>query len=308
MGKRRWLAAAAVCVRGGSDTEGAILSGDPGHPTRKQRPHVVLVTGASSGIGKACTERLAAHGFSVFGTSRSAPSGGSVRGAEGAGWTWLPMDVDDGGSVEETVGEVLRRAGRIDALVNSAGFGIGGPIEETPIEAAKALFETNVFGVLRVCRAVLPAMRRERGGTIINVSSLAGRIGLPFQGLYAATKFAVEGLSESLRMEVRPFGIRVVLVEPGDIRTEFTARRHRVSASDAYRERSDRALARAEADEQGGASPDAVARRVLSVIRARSPRLRYTVGALGQRVPVLLRPFLPGRLFESGMMTYYDAR
>ena len=177
---------------------------------------MVLVTGASSGIGLACADLLARRGFRVYGASRTATE------PERA-FPSLRMDVDDDVSVAEGVARVLEREGRIDAAVNCAGFGIAG---------AKRQFETNFFGVLRVCRAVLPAMRERRAGTIVNVSSIAGLVPLPFQGFYSASKFALEGMSEALRMEVRPFGIRVVLVEPGDCRTHFTANRRPAAGAD----------------------------------------------------------------------------
>ncbi len=165
--------------------------------------------------------------------------------------------------------------------------------------------------MLRVCRAVLPQFRAQNGGTIVNVSSLAGRIGLPFQGLYSASKFAVEGLTEALRMEVRPFGVRVVLVEPGDFRTGFTAHRRLAEASranEAYRDRFGNALRRAERDEEEGGDPLAVAWLVLRILRDPRPRLRYTVGHPFQRLAMAARRFLPGRLFEWGIMHYYRVR
>ena len=180
---------------------------------------VVLITGASSGIGRACALHFARLGATVYGTTRRSPDdvAGGLRQEldDSVRLEMLEMNVDDDESVRRGIGQVLERAGRIDALVNCAGFGIGGAIEETSDADAMAILETNLLGTLRVCRAVLPSMRQQRGGTIVNISSIGGRIALPFQGLYSASKYGVEGMTEALRMEVRPFGIRVVLVEPG---------------------------------------------------------------------------------------------
>lgn len=270
----------------------------------RDRSRVALVTGASSGIGQACADLLAERGFTVYGASRT-----GAEGPTGRGWTSLRMDVRDDHAVAHAVARIVDEAGRLDVVVNNAGIGVAGAVEDTSVAEAADLFATNFFGVLRVCRAVLPQFRAQRGGTIVNVSSLAGRIGLPFQGLYSASKFAVEGFTEALRMEVKPLGIRVVLVEPGDTRTPFTAHRRRVTKeSEAYRDRFERALRRAEKDEEGGSDPVAVARLVLRILRHPNPRLRYTVGHPFQRLAVAASRFLPGRLLESGIMRYYRVR
>ena len=213
------------------------------------KPKVVLITGASSGIGQACARHLARRGYQVFGTSRR-PQAGAEEPFE-----MIPMDVTDEDSVRQGVATVLARAGRLDAVVNNAGFGFGGAVEDTSIDEAQELFETNFFGTLRVCRAVLPHMRERRAGTIVNVSSLAGLIAQPFVGMYCATKFAIEGVTEALRMEVRPFGIHVVMIEPGDTRTGFTANRRPTQASQAaspYADSMQRVLAVIERDEETG--------------------------------------------------------
>ncbi len=229
-----------------------------------------------------------------------------AEGPTEGGWTSLPMDVRDEAAVARGVKRILAEAGRLDAVVNSAGFGIAGAVEDTSVDEALDLFQTNFFGALRVCRAVLPYMRAQGAGTVVNVSSIGGRIALPFQGLYSASKFALEGLTEAIRMEVRPLGIRVVLVEPGDTRTPFTAHRRRTKgATDAYRERFERALAQAEKDERAGTDPAVVARLIVRVVRHPNPRLRYTVGNPFQRLAVHARAVLPGRLFEWGIMRYY---
>ena len=165
---------------------------DPTSPRK-----VVLITGATAGIGQACAEHLASRGWRVFGAGRRATASTTSSGIE-----MLPIDVDDEVSVRRCVDGILSKAGRLDAVVNNAGFSTRGAIEDTTIEAAKAQFETNFFGVLRVCQAVLPALRAGGGGYIINISSLAGLVGLPFTGLYSASKFALEGVSESLRTRV----------------------------------------------------------------------------------------------------------
>src|SRR5437763_6780553 len=179
---------------------------------------VALVTGASSGIGEAAARELVAAGFTVYGTSRKA-----VAGDQRAGVTFLPLDVTDDTSVAAAVGDVLARSGHIDVLVNNAGFGVAGAAEESSVEQARALFETNVFGLMRVTREVLPVMRAQGSGRIINVSSIVGLIPVPYMALYASSKHALEGYSESLDHEVREHGVRVLLVEPGFTRTSFDA-------------------------------------------------------------------------------------
>ena len=179
---------------------------------------VALVTGASSGIGQATARELAAAGFRVFGGSRTAPAG------RGTGVEHVALDVRDDASVRDCVGHVLRAAGRIDVLVNNAGYLCAGAIEEVPVAEAKAQFATNYFGVARMTAAVLPGMRERRAAHIITISSLTGLVAVPFWGHYNASKFAVEALMETLRHEARPFGIRVALVEPGPITTPFYTR------------------------------------------------------------------------------------
>jgi len=262
----------------------------------------ILITGASSGLGLAGARHLAQRGYRVFGTSRREQPEGSEP------FTWIRMDVDDEISVRQGVAEVLRQAGRLDVVVNNAGFGFGGAIEDTALPEARAQVETILFGTLRVCQAALPIMRAQRSGLIVNVSSLGGIIALPFQGLYSAAKFAVEGLSEALRMEVRPWGIYVVLVEPADFRTDFTARRQRTAASGAgspYAAAFERALAVIEHDELHGSSPEALGRLLERIIRRRSPRLRYTVGSLTELLAGILKPYLPQRLFEWIIRGHY---
>jgi NAD(P)-dependent dehydrogenase (short-subunit alcohol dehydrogenase family) len=265
---------------------------------------VVLITGASSGIGEACARHLARHGFRVFGTSRR-----GAEGADGGGYEMVAMDVDSDASVENGVAEVVRRAGRIDAVVNNAGWALAGALEDTPTDEARAQMETNLFGVWRVCRAVLPAMRAAGGGYIVNIGSIGGRVGLPFQAAYSASKFAVAGLTEALSGEVRPFGIHTVLVEPGNYRTAITSRRRLAADAgkgSAYGARFTRTLEIIERDEERGSPPDEVARLVHRILRTRSPKMRYMVGPLGERLATILgQSLLPRRAFERVVMRLY---
>ncbi len=274
----------------------------------------VLITGASSGIGRACALRLASHGWRVIGTTRqSAETVAFDLRSElppDAQLQVITMDVDDGASVDSAVERVLAMTNRLDGVVNCAGFGIAGAAEATSDEDAKAIFETNFFGTLRVCRAVLPKLRHQGNGAIVNVSSIGGRIGLPYQGVYSATKFAVEGLTEALRMEVRPFGIRVALVEPGDFCTGFTDHRRIVSAlkvNEAYIAE-EHVISVVERDERGGASPEAVARLVERILARRSPRVRYTVGPVAEKLAAGSRRLLPSKWFERLLLLYYGAK
>jgi NAD(P)-dependent dehydrogenase (short-subunit alcohol dehydrogenase family) len=244
---------------------------------------------------------LVQQGHRVYGTSRT------PRNADGD-FAMLAMDVTDAASVQAAVQTILDREGRIDVVVNNAGFGYGGAVEDTAIEEAQAIFETNFLGVLRVCHAVLPTMRAQGSGTIINVSSIGGLIGLPFQGLYSASKYALEGLSEALRMEVKRFGIHVTLVEPGDTRTAFTAnRRHTRGAEESpvYREAYRRTLARIETDEHNGAPPETIARTVVRIVAATWPKVRYVVGPFHQKLAVLVKRLVPSGLFERIIMMAY---
>jgi NAD(P)-dependent dehydrogenase (short-subunit alcohol dehydrogenase family) len=261
---------------------------------------VVLVTGAASGLGRASVEHLARRGYRVFGADRAE--------ATIPGVTTILCDVDDDESVNRAVTSVVDRAGRLDVLVNDAGFGIAGSIDDTSIEEARAQMETNFFGMFRMTRAVLPVMRRQGAGLIVNVSSLGGLIALPFQGVYSAAKFAVEGLSEALRHEVRPFGIDVVLLEPADFRTGFTSSRRRVAAADdgsAYAAAFERAMVVIEEDELTGSDPAMVARLLERVIQTDRPRLRYTVGAFDERLAVWLKRVVPGKAIEPIVRRHY---
>lgn len=255
----------------------------------------VLITGATSGIGLACAERLADAGWRVFGTGRTISEHKTRRGVE-----MIRMDIDDEESVNAGVANVLARAGRLDAVVNNAGFSMMGAVEDTSIEEAKAQLETNFFGVLRVCRAALPVLRAAGGGHIVNISSLAGVVGLPFSGLYSASKFAVEGLSESMRLETRPFGIRVVLVEPGDFRTRTTANRRVTAAAEqgVYRDAFSKSKRKQDHDETTASTPEPVARLVEGILNNPNPKTRYSVAMIGQRIVVPLKRLLPQRIFE----------
>ena len=254
---------------------------------------VALVTGASSGIGKAAAGELAAAGFTVYGTSRKA-----AAGEEREGVRFLPLDVTDDDSVATAVREVIHRSGRIDVLVNNAGLGIAGAAEESSIEQARTLFDTNLFGSIRMTRAVLPQMRKQGGGRVINVSSVLGLVPAPFGALYAATKHAIEGYSESLDHEVREYGVRVLLVEPAYTRTSFDT--NAIPADEPLplyakrREILDVLLADAI---QGGDEPSVVGEAIVVAATDTRPKLRYPAGPLARRVSKLRR-YAPSTLFD----------
>ncbi len=276
------------------------------------RQRVVLITGASSGIGQACASYLGQRGYRVYGTSRRVQSqamGASTAEPVHSGpFAMIQMDVDDDSSVQRGVDFILEEEGRLDVVVNNAGFGIAGSVEDTSIDEAKAQFETNFFGAVRVCRAAIPVMRQQRSGYIVNVSSMAGMVGVPFQAFYSASKFALEGMTESLRMEMWPFGIRVVLIEPGNFRTQLTAHRRKTlqaQSNSVYLEKFVKALGVMETAEMNGPSPDKIAYLLERIITDPSPRLRYMVGAASERIGVMLKKVMPASLFEWFLMKYY---
>src|SRR5258707_2058213 len=258
---------------------------------------VALVTGASSGIGQATAELLAVSGFSVLGPSR-AP-------AKPAGlYQWLSLDVGWDASVEAAIQSLLEQAGRIDVLVNNAGYAQVGAIEESSLADVQAQFDTNVFGVIRMIKAVLPVMRRQGSGRIINVSSVVGQIAPPFVGVYATSKFALEGLSEALREEVRPFGVDVSLIGPGFVKTHIESE----SPTDliaAYTSGRQAAIRTLNTSIEKGMEPGVVAQVILRAATTR-PRLRYLVGRDAQALMVLKR-LLPGFLLERVLRRLFRA-
>jgi NAD(P)-dependent dehydrogenase (short-subunit alcohol dehydrogenase family) len=255
---------------------------------------VVLVTGASAGIGRACATRLHGSGWTVFGASR--------RGTAEDGWTPLVMDVDRDDSVREGVQGILERAGRLDAVVAGAGWGLAGAVEQTSIEEAHDQLETNFWGVVRVVAQALPVMRKEGAGRVVLISSIGGVVALPFQAFYSASKFAMEGYGEALAYEVAPFGIDVTLVQPGNVRTDFTASRRDVTpppGEDPYRDAATRAVNKMAEDEANGVAPDAVAAVVERILTARRPPRRASAGKMGERVGIIAKRLMPYRVFEQ---------
>ena len=252
---------------------------------------VALVTGASSGFGQATAALLAAQGFQVFGTSR-APSHNATGSFE-----LLPLDVGSETSVQTCVQTILERTGRIDLLVNNAGVAQGGALEENSLEDARAQFETNVFGVLRMLKVVLPVMRRQGSGQIITVSSLLGVVAMPYLSLYASSKFALEGMIEGLYHELSPFHIKVSLVEPTFFRTKFDARPPAAPLA-VYEVARQSMLRFVSKGVERGPDPEQVARRIVQLATSAAPPLRSYVGPRAGLL-VALRQWLPQRMFEQ---------
>lgn len=261
-----------------------------------QRSPVVLITGVSSGIGRAVADVFAAKGFEVFGTSRNPQRTVPIAGVE-----LLPLDVTDPESVAAAVSTVVQRAGRIDILVNNAGVGVFGAAEETSIAQAQQLFDTNFFGLVRLTREVLPYLRAQRSGRIINIGSVLGFLPSPYGSFYAASKHAVEGYSESLDHETREFGVRVSVVEPGYTNTSFEANATDAdSPIDSYapiREHVKQVLGKAV---RAGDDPAVVAQAVLKAATSRTPKLRYPAGPLARQLTVL-KKFAPAALLDKGI-------
>jgi NAD(P)-dependent dehydrogenase (short-subunit alcohol dehydrogenase family) len=263
-----------------------------------QRSPVVLVTGASSGIGQAVASAFAAKGFEVFGTSRNPQRTQPIPGVE-----LIPLDVTDAASVSAAVATVVQRAGRIDVLVNNAGFGVLGAAEESSIEQAQELFDTNFFGLVRLTREVLPHLRAQGSGRIINIGSVLGFLPAPYGALYAASKHAVEGYSESLDHETREFGVRVSVVEPGYTNTSFesnsTDADSPVESYAPIREHAKQVLAKSI---RAGDNPAVVAQVVLKAATSRAPKLRYPAGPLARRL-ALLKKVAPAAVLDKGIRT-----
>jgi NAD(P)-dependent dehydrogenase (short-subunit alcohol dehydrogenase family) len=262
---------------------------------------VAIVTGVSSGIGRATAVLLAQRGYWVFGSGRQADGSTALPNIELA-----QLDVRDDRAVADFVEHVRARAGRIDVLVNNAGYAVAGAAEEMSITQVHAQFETNFFGAIRMIRAVLPSMRLRETGRIVNISSVVGLVPVPFLSVYAASKHALEGYSEALDHEVRPFGIRVSLVEPGFTSTKLGANLEQADTPlDAYAARRARLIALVGREIAGGLDPGIVADAVLQAVTSSSPRLRYVVGREA-RLLSRLRRFLPATAFDRGLRRQFQ--
>jgi len=264
---------------------------------------VILVTGASSGIGLAVARVLTSKGHRVFGTSRNVESGTAPHGFE-----MIRMDVTQEASVIEAINFIKLTTGRLDVVVNNAGLGLVGPVEFITDAEAKEVFETNVFGVLNVCRHTISLLRDAGGGHIINITSIAAQMGLPFRGIYSSSKFAVEGFTESLSQEVRQFGIKVCLIEPGDFKTNINQNR-RVAVninSSVYHDQQAKVLKKISDEVSAAKTPEAIGYRIASIINQNNPRLRFRVANLMQRFTITLMRILPTRLFEKMVMKHYN--
>lgn len=263
---------------------------------------VILITGATSGLGKACADYLADRGLIVYGTGRrSLPDTEKVR--------YIQMDVTDPDSVTQAVERVIAEQGSIDVVVNNAGMGIGGAAELATVDEIRLQMRTNFMGTVHVCAAVLPYMRQNGGGTIINVSSLGGVMGLPFQAFYSASKFAIEGYSEALSLEVKPFNVKVCLIEPGDFATGFTASRilsESTQSSAVYAEQFAKTLKNIEKEEQGGLAPERLAAAVFRIVNSRHPKFRYKVGNLLQVGFAMSKTWIPSRIYQFLLRIFYN--
>ena len=264
---------------------------------------IILITGISSGFGLAMARQLAAEGHTVYGTVRR-----DVEQLPGV--HDLRADVRDTASVKAAVDAVLSAEGRIDVLVNNAGMGIGGPVEFAPEDDVKLQMDTNFMGQVRFAQAVLPAMRRQGGGKILCFSSIGGVMGLPFQGFYSASKFAIEGFCEALQIEVRRHGIQVILIEPGDFSTGFTAARIKQVSDEAAAAYPSlrKSISSFEKDERTGLKPEFLARKVAKIVRKRHPKFRYVIATLIQKLSIPLKRLLPARAFVRVLSLFYGVK
>jgi len=261
---------------------------------------IIFITGISSGFGLETARLLSQEGHTVYGTVRR-----EVTPLPQV--NYLTLDVRDKQAVVNAVQQIVEKEGRIDVLVNNAGMGIGGPLEFATEEEIRLQMDTNFMGLVHCVDAVLPYMRKQKSGKIIALSSIGGLMGLPFQGFYSASKFAIEGYCEALRLEVTSLGIQVVVVRPGDFSTGFTGSRKKVTNEAAlqsyplYRD----AIAKVEHDETGGLKPEVLARTISRVVGKRNPRNGYVVASLEQRLSVLLKRILPAKWFGRILGSYY---
>ena len=262
---------------------------------------VVLITGASSGIGKSIATFLQERGYKVYGTSRN------PKNLETFSFNLIALDVLKVDTINDAVNFIIEKEGRLDVLVNNAGMGITGSIEDTPTEEMRSVFNTNFFGAIDVMKAVLPQMRKQKSGLIVNVTSIAGYMGLPFRGLYSATKGALELITEATRMEVKNFGIDVVNVAPGDFATNIAAGRYHtpVFENSAYKEKYQENLDLMDGHIDGGMNPLEMAKMVFKIMNTKKPKIHYKVGGFMEKFSIVLKRILPDKMYEKLLMNHY---
>lgn len=262
---------------------------------------VVLITGGSSGIGKSIGEFLHAKGFVVYGTSRNPEK------VSNSVFPLVALDVRNADSIKTAVNKVIETSGRLDIVINNAGVGITGPLEEIPIEEIKNNFETNFFGPIEVMKAVLPQMRKQKSGLIINITSIAAYMGLPYRSVYSASKGALELITEALRMEVKQFGIEITNVAPGDFATNIASGRYHapVLKDSAYEKAYGNTLAAMNEHVDAGSNPNEMAEAVFKIIQKDKPKVHYKVGVFMQKFSIVLKRALPDKVYEKILMNHY---
>ncbi|NNC50691.1 MAG: SDR family oxidoreductase [Flaviramulus sp.] len=263
---------------------------------------VVLITGGSSGIGKSIGEYLIEKGFIVYGTSRNPDNYKESK------FPILALDVKDVVSIKATINNVLSKENKLDVLINNAGAGITGPIEEIPENEIKNNFETNFFGPINVIKAVLPQMRKQHSGLIINITSIAGYMGLPYRGVYSASKGALELITESFRIELKDFNVKMTNVAPGDFSTNIAAGRYHAPLLDdsPYKEPYGNTLDLMNTHVDDGSNPLIMAKAVYKIINTTNPKTHYKVGEFLQKFSIVLKRILPDRVYEKILMKHYN--
>lgn len=262
---------------------------------------VILITGGSSGIGKSIGEFLHQKGFVVYGTSRN------PERVQNSVFPLVALDVRDPNSIQKAIAIIIKNEKRLDVVVNNAGVGITGPIEEIPTEEIKSHFDTNLFGPIEVMKAVLPQMRIQKSGLIINITSIAGYMGLPYRGIYSASKGALEIITEALRMETKSFGIHITNVAPGDFATNIAAGRYHapVIKGSAYEIPYGNTLKSMDEHVDSGSNPNEMATAVYKIIQTSNPKIHYKVGAFMQKFSIVLKRILPDKVYEKMLMNHY---
>lgn len=265
---------------------------------------VIFITGASSGIGKAIGEYLTNKNYRVFGTSRN------PQRINDSKFPLVKMDVNDNDSIQAAISEVIFKTERIDVLINNAGVGITGPIEETPSAEIENAFNTNLFGPINVIKAVLPQMRKQGGGHILNITSIAGYMGLPYRGIYSATKAALEITIEAMRMETLQFGIQMTNVAPGDFATNIAAGRYHAPVLDnsPYKKAYSNTLKLMDEHVESGEDPLKMAKVVHQIIETKNPKIHYKVGAPMQKFSIVLKRILPDKVYENLLLNHYKLK